>query len=73
MSTFKLKWNFCPYLAKLTLFLILEIAVEFVQEGRLKIALEGRLKLYLIIWMALFTQIVERQLSGQSWRLHGAR
>lgn len=53
--------------------MILELAVEFVQDERLIIALEGRLKLYFIIWMTLFTQIVERQLSGESWYLHETR
>lgn len=35
--------------SEMNFFLILELAVEFIQEGRLKSALEGRLKLYFII------------------------
>lgn len=51
----------------------MELAVEFVQEGRIKITLEGRLKIFFFFWMPLFTQIVERQLSGQSRYLYETR
>lgn len=69
----KIEMELLPLPRKLIFFLILELAVEFVWEGRIKIALEGRLKLYFFFWMALFTQIVERQLSDQSWYLYETR
>lgn len=70
----KVEMEFLPLPSEMIFFLmILELAVEFVQDERLIIALEGRLKLYFNIWMALFTQIVERQLSGERWYLRGTR